>query len=343
MNTTVLRPIGAALRVAWRVCAVFLCLGSMAAAARAEGKEAPAVAALDPEVELKLRVLAGHPDIKPGIAATKVAAWAWSMQHVIEEYDADRLRVNLTLRQGRAMLPYGVEYTFSDGLLVSYAIEPRERPPALEEIRRRDRDAMPWIAVDRSLWGYAFRIAPTWRLLGEEEFPGEDSSFRFTVIALPKIYDDELDAWIENSLQWCVFRRDRPFAEIDEVIAAEEQRLEQMGTQVVRRGETEDASGFLYETVYQDNRYLGKTYFLIADDGAACALRFNATAGTFAVNLPRFERFAKGFVLTRERIRDPDIELIRKGDTVLTIVGGAFTAQDLEGLQSRTVIPGSAD
>lgn len=285
-------------------------------------------AALASDVEMQLRVLAGHPDLKPGIAATKVAAWAWNLRHVIEEYDANHLRVNFALEDGRVLLAYGAEYAFAEGRLLSCDIQPREHPPALEAISRLDRDAMPWIAIDRTLLGYAFRVPATWRLVAEKDFPGEEFSLRFTVIALPKIYDSELKAWIENSLQWCVFRRDKPFAEIDEVMVVEEQRLEQMGTEIVRRGDTEDASGFLYETVYQGNTYQGKTYFMVADDGAGFSLRFNATPGTFSANLPRFERFAKGFIVTRERIRDPDLELVRDGDAIRTIVGGSIAARE---------------
>lgn len=37
-------------------------------------------------IEEQLELLAGYPDIKPGIELTKVAGWLWRRQSLIEEY-----------------------------------------------------------------------------------------------------------------------------------------------------------------------------------------------------------------------------------------------------------------
>jgi len=287
---------------------------------------------LDPKVAEHLRLLAGHPDIKPGVAPTKVAAWAWLSGHVIEEFDSEHLRVNLAMEQGQMLLPYAVNYTFRDGVLVSSAIEERNAPPDVEAARRRDGDAMPWLSIDRTLWGYRFRVPATWRLVHEADLKVGNVPGRLTIIGLTKVHDAELDAWIENSLQWFVYERKKAFKKASEVMAIEEKRLKESGTTVVRRTTTEQVHGFVYETKFQGNPYLGKTYYFVFE-GKGVALRFNATKGTYPTNLPRFERFVKEFVLTRERATDPDLELIRDGNVTISAVGGAFTADELKGLQ----------
>lgn len=287
---------------------------------------------IDPEVEEQLHLLAGRPDIKPGVALTKVAAWAWVNRHVVEEFDHEHLRVNLTMEQGRLLLPYAVHYTFQEGALVSYVLEERTTPPDLEAARRRDGDAMPWLSIDRTLWGYRFRVPATWHIVHEGSFELDGVSGRMTILGLEKVQDVALEEWIENSVQWFVYERAKPFKKLSEVRAIEEKRLEETGTAVVRRRKTEQRHGFEYETTFQGNPYLGKTYYFVFE-GRGVAVRFNATKGTYPINLPRFERFVKDFVLTRERAADPDLELIRDGNVTISAVGGAFTAEELKGLQ----------
>lgn len=290
------------------------------------------IGGLDPKVTEHLRLLAGHPDIKPGVALTRVAAWAWINRHVVEEFDHEHLRVNLVMEQGQMLLPYATNYTFRAGALSGYAFEERQSPPDVEAARRRDGDAMPWLSVDRTLWGYRFRVPATWRLVHEADLKVGDVSGRLTIIGLTKVHDAELDAWIENSLQWFVYERNKPFKKVSEVMAIEEKRLKETGTTVVRRRKTEREHGFVYETKFQASPYLGKAYYFIFE-GKGVVLRFNATTGTYPINLPRFERFVKEFVLTRERAADPDLELIRDGDVTISAVGGAFTADELKGLK----------
>ena len=286
----------------------------------------------DPQVMEQLRLLAGHPDIKPGVAMSKAAAWAWMSRHIVEEYAPDHLRVNLTMQRGQMLLPYAVNYVFQDGVLISYDFEQRNAPPDVERARQRDGDAMPWLSIDRSLWGYRFLIPVTWTLLHEQGVAVGGSSGRLTIVGLTKVHDPELDAWIENSLQWCVYERKKPFRKVSEVMALDEKRLKESGTKIVKRTKTAHEHGFLYETTFRDHSYLGKTYFFIFE-GQGIVLRFNATKGTYPINLPRFERFVHGFELGRQRAENPDLELIQDGDTTITAVGGAFTAQELKGLK----------
>ena len=280
-----------------------------------------------PDVRETLRLLAGHPDVKPGLTMTKVAAWAWGMKHVIEEYDEHHLRANLSMDNGRVLLPYAVNYVFKDGLLESFAFEPRDGPPDFEAARRADSSDQPWVLIDRSLLGYSFRIPPAWPLLFEQVLSLDDVKFRFVVLGMTKVHDAKLDEWIENSVQWCIFDRQKPFAKIDEVIAAEEARLSAMGTEVKSKKKTKARHAFVYETTYRGQAYIGKTYYFVSD-GQGYAIRFNATKGTYPVNLPKFERFVRGFTLSHERSQDPDLELVRDGDVVIAVVGGAFTEED---------------
>jgi tetratricopeptide (TPR) repeat protein len=283
----------------------------------------------------QLKILAGYPDIKPGVELTKVAGFVWRGQHLLEEYREDYIRVNLSWN-GEVHLPYAVEYSFKDNKLVQYEFEKREKPPDFEGEKRKGFDAMPWVVIDRSLLGYSFEVSPAWRLLHESNMKGNGFDFRFTVLGLPTVYDPDLDSWIENSVQWCVFTRKKGYAKIENVVKSEESRLRMMGSKIVKRTEkTGDHPAYVYEIEYGGNPYLGKTYFFVYD-GKGYAVRFNATKYTYSVNLPKFERFIKGFRLSHERSEDPDMELIEIDGAIMSIVGGAFTAEDVKGLDKET-------
>jgi tetratricopeptide (TPR) repeat protein len=133
-----------------------------------------------------------------------------------------------------------------------------------------------------------------------------------------------------------VFSRKKAYEKITYVIESEESRLRMMGSKIVKRKRTKDEQvAYVYTIEYQDHPYHGKTYFHI-HDGRGYAVRFNATKHTYSVNLPKFERFIKSFSLSNERSEDPDMELIEVDDMTMSIVGGAFTAEDVEGLDAKS-------
>lgn len=287
-------------------------------------------------IEEQLELLAGYPDIKPGIELTKVAGWLWRRQSLIEEYREDYIRANLSWK-GRVYLPYAVEYVFDNQQLVGYEFQEREGPPDFEAQKRKSFDGMPWVVIDRSLMGYSFEVSPAWRLLHESNGKGERFRFRFTVLGLPSAYDPDVDGWIENSVQWSVFSRKNGYSKIKQVMKSEDARLRMMGSKIVKRSKTEDDPpvAFVYETEYRGRPYHGKTYFLV-HDGKGYAVRFNATKHTYSLNLPKFERFIRGFRLSYERSEDPDVELIEVDGAIMSIVGGSFTAEDVKDLKRDT-------
>lgn len=284
---------------------------------------------LAPEHLEHLKNVVGHPDIKPGIPATRAAGVAWSRRFLIEEYDAFHLRATISMNGG--LFPISVIYRFSGGKIESFTLEGHSKRPDLESLRRRDLDDLPWITVDHGLYGYAFQIAPTWAIPGTAD---PVNGNRMSFVGLPKIEDEITHEWVENGIQWCVFGDPTKFRKLEQLITADEKRLASMGTQVVKREKATEPNARLYTTTYRDRTYRGKTYFLLNKD-TAISVRFNATPGTYAPNLPRFERFMKTFRLTRERVPDADVECIETPDAVLEVVGGSFSEEERRDLAER--------
>jgi hypothetical protein len=291
------------------------------------------------DVPEQLMVLAGHPDVRPGVPVSKVAGLVWTRQHLIESFDDERLVARLVVEQGEYVLAHAVEYRFRDGVLVDFAITDRDEPPDVFGAQKIDRDDRPWPLIDRSVLGYAFRVSPGWRLITRRDLRGNGFDFEMTIVGMTRVHDPELDEWVENSLQWCVFRRPKGFTKIEDVIAAEEKRLKAGGNTIVKRERsTTTPVDIVYHVKFRDRPYVGRTRFAVFD-GKGFAIRFNATSGTYAINLPRYERFLRDFKLTNQRPEDPDMDLLRVGDQLVEILGGAATAEELGGRTMETVVP----
>ncbi len=293
----------------------------------------------DLSVEGTLKVLAGWPDIKEGICITKVAGFVWQRGHLLEEYRKDYVRINLSLDRD-VSLPYSVEYFFKGGKLTHFELKKRDNPPDFDSARKKWFESEPWVLIDRSLYGYNFKVSPAWRLLHEEDIQSDGCRYKLTILGMPETYDDNLGQWIENSVQWCVFQRENPYETIDEVRECEEGRLEKMGSIITKRDRVRDGNGasYVYESEYRGKPYIGKTYYYVSH-GRGYAIRFNATQVTYRKNLPRFEEFVAHFKISDNRAMNPDMELIKTKAEVLSIVGDSCSAEELEGMPRAIIRP----
>lgn len=257
--------------------------------------------------------LAGNPDIKPGIERSKVAAYVWNHKYVLEELSQDSINAYPVL-QGEFYLPYFIEYKFQNQKLLDYSITEVDKFPALEPLQKKRYEDEPWILIDRSILGYSFQVHPAWRQVHSSQHQGQSFSFSFDVLALPRIYDDELERWIENSVQWCIFERKNGYSKPSQVVKSEDSRLRSMGNRILDKTKQEGENlSYIYEVDYQGKPYIGKTYFFV-HEGKGYSVRFNATDGTYAANLQNFEEFISNFVLSSDRPSNSDIELIATSD-----------------------------